>query len=519
MSEKDLVTDEPAHPPSLPKVDHVLNADLALALSTGPQLKPFSVIAFELYLILTVSFMGSLSFGFDTTVISGVNGMVQFTDYFGISGGDTGGGLGVVTAMLYSIFTFGCIAGAFVAGPVADRWGRRGGMFIASVIILVGVSVVTAAQSRVYLFVGRFAIGFGSALNNSAAPAYVAELAPPQWRGRLAGLYNCFMYLGCIICSGLIVATGRIDSSISWRLPFAIQFIPTVILLVGIWFIPESPRWLMSVGRKEDARSILAKYHGNGDADAPLVLLEWRELEAVIETTSKKGWLDFFNYSGLFNSREARYRTFVTSWMAICCMWSGTGIFYYITVVFDLAGVKTQNGRLIFSTIAVVIGGFGALCGSLIIDKIGRRPLWLWGTICTAITLALSAAFTATTQSNAAIAFLMIFSFVQNMAYMPLQGVYPAECLSFAARSKGLALFALIESLAATVNNFAGGVGFQKIGWKFILVPAVWDVLEAVVIWAIAVETTGRTLEELDEIFKDRHPVRASLNRHRSQGQ
>ncbi|KAJ7167550.1 general substrate transporter [Mycena filopes] len=364
------------------KIERVLNADLAAALSTGPQLKPFSAIAFKLYGILGVAFMGSLSFGFDTTG-NAVNGMVQFTDYFGIGGGDTGGGQGVVTAMLYSVFSFGCIVGTLVAGPISDRFGpsRRNGLstmgidtqkethslqFIASIIILAGVSVVTAAQSRIYLFFGRFAIGFGSTLNVSAAPVYVVEIAPPQWRGRLSGLFNTFTFVGGVICSGLVIATGRINSSVSWRLPFAVQFVPTIILAVGVLFIPESPRWLMSVGKKEEARAVLTKYHGNGDANAPLVLLEWRELEASIKTGgAEKGWRDFFDYSELFNSRGARYRTFLTAWMAICCQLSGSGLFYYITVLFDLAGVKTQNGRLIFSFVAVAIGALGGLVGCI----------------------------------------------------------------------------------------------------------------------------------------------------------
>ncbi|KAJ6515537.1 hypothetical protein C8R45DRAFT_956853 [Mycena sanguinolenta] len=518
MSEKALrqkpeVEDEP----NLSRRAHyVLNADLALAVSTGPQLKPFSANAFKLYLVLSVAAMGSLSFGFDTNVISSVNGMVQFTDYFAIGGGDTGGGQGLITAMLYSVFTFGCIAGSFIAGSIADRCGRRGGMLMGSMIILAGVSVVTAAQNRTYLLVGRFAIGFGSTLNNSSAPAYVSELAPPQWRGCIAGLYNCFSFVGSIICSVLTVATGNINSSLSWRVPFAVQFVPTIILAVGVCFIPESPRWLMSVGRKDEARNILAKYHGNDDAHAPLVVLECRELEASIETNDPgKRWWNYFNFSEFFVSRGARYRIFITSWLGLCCLWSGTGIFYYVTVAFDLAGVKTQHRRLLFSSISTVISALGALCGAFIVDRIGRRRLWWCGSASCALTLGLAAGFTAKTQSQGAIAFLLLFAFVQNMTYVPLQGVYIAECLNFSARAKGLAVVALVQSLAALVNNYAGAVGFQSIGWKYIMVWAVWDVVETVVIWFYAVETKGRTLEELDEIFEDRHPVKASLNQRR----
>ncbi|KAJ7284158.1 hypothetical protein C8J57DRAFT_754922 [Mycena rebaudengoi] len=170
--------------------------------------------------------------------------MIQYTDYFRLSGGDSGGGQGIVTAMLFSIFPFGTMAGSFLAGPISDKWGRRIGMFVSSLIILTGVSLVTAAQSRTYLFFGRFIIGFGTTINYSAAPAYVAEMSPPQWRGRLSGLCNTTAFLGSTICygtntAGLVVATGRINSSAAWRLPFALQFIPTVILGLGVCFIPE----------------------------------------------------------------------------------------------------------------------------------------------------------------------------------------------------------------------------------------------------------------------------------------
>ncbi|CAK5275324.1 unnamed protein product, partial [Mycena citricolor] len=368
----------------------ILSPELAAALSAGPQLRATSWAALRLYGVLAVSFMGSLSFGFDSSVVSSVNGLIQFTEYFGLEGGDIGGGQGIITAMLYSIFSLGCIAGCSVAAPVADRWGRRRGMLVASAIILIGVAVVTAAQSRAYLFVGRFFIGFGSSLNNAAAPAYVAEMSPPQWRGRLAGIYNTFTFVGSLTCSGLVIGTGRISSSLSWRLPFAIQLVPTLILLVGVFFIPESPRWLMSVGRPGEARSVLAKYHAAGDSDAPLVVLEFRELEQCIGP-DRAGAHRWWDYSGLVNSWGARYRTLLTSYLALCCLLSGTGIFYFVTVAFDLAGVATQNARLVFSFISIAVGAAGALSGALIADRVGRRALWLGGSTACTVVLVLTA--------------------------------------------------------------------------------------------------------------------------------
>ncbi|KAK7062038.1 MFS lactose [Favolaschia claudopus] len=489
------------------QVQDVGSPNLTAALSAGAQLKPLSIAAFKLYLVLLAACMGSLSFGFDSSVVTSVNGMKQFTDYFGISGGDTGGGQGATAALSYSLFSFGCIAGAPISAPISDRWGRRGGMLAGSITLLLGISLVTAAQTRIYLLVGRFFIGAGSALNMVAAPAYVSELAPPQ-----AGVFHfldihhfhsAFNFIGSIVCSGVTVATSRINSSLSWRIPFAIQFAPTIILAVGVCFIPESPRWLMSLGRKDEARNILAKYHGNGDLNAPLVVLEYQELEASIKTIgTERKWWDYFNYLELFRSRSARYRTFITCWMGICSLLSGTAIQYYSTVAFDLAGVKTQEARITTSFIQIALTAVGALLGSLIVDKVGRRTLWLWGSASCAVTLGFAAGFTARTDTKPAITFFLLFAFTQSLTYAPLQdgtekqlsGVYAAECLAFAARAKGIALVGLFESLAAVVDNFTGALGFEAIGWKFILVWAVWDVVETIIIWLFAVETKGRTL-------------------------
>ncbi|KAF7290912.1 MFS lactose [Mycena chlorophos] len=492
----------------LPEASSESRPVLAINNEDNPdQLKAWSPTAFKLYAILMVTFMGSLGWGFDCSVVSSVNGMIQFTDYFHIGGGDTGGGQGIITAMLYSIFSIGCIAGSFVTGPIVDsaRWGRRGAMFIGSILILAGVSTVTAAQSRIYLFFGRFLIGFGSVINNCASNAYVSELAPPQVQqcaspSRIpeigSELSTASGFIGSIVASSMPIGTGRLASSWSWRLPFAVQLVPAVFMLSTVWFIPESPRWLMSVGRKEDAHAVLAEYHGNGNPNAQLVLLEIRELEEYIKVRPQRQsyWRESVEYSKLFNSRSAFYRTILTCWLGVCCLWSGTGLFYYITVLFDMAGVKTQEGRLTLSSVATVLGALGALLGSLIVDKVGRRKLWICGASACSILLVLSAVSVAKEVPPAAITFLLLFSIAHYMVYTPLQGMYISECLSFDGRAKGLALVGLMMSLAAIVNNFAGSVAFEKIGWRYILVPASYDALQAVITWLIAVETKGRTL-------------------------
>ncbi|KAJ6539698.1 general substrate transporter [Mycena capillaripes] len=520
--EKDVAEDEKAHHEHIPenaKVVEAANTDLALALSTGPHLSPLSARSIQLYLILLVAFMGSLANGFDGSVMSAVNGMAQYLAYFNITGQDAGGGVGSTTAIIFGIYSIGSIVAVPVAGPVTDRLGRRGGMFIGALIIIIGSIVVTTATNLSALLGGRFVLGLGVGIVQTASPSYVVEMAPPQWRGRLTGLFNTFYYAGSILCTGITIATGRIQSTRSWRAPLAIQIVAAGILVVFSLFLPESPRWLLSVGRKEEALHILAKYHGNDDPNSPLVQLEWKEFEESIKLdASDKRWWD---YRGLVNTPNARYRTFLMVLMAFFGQWSGNGLGYFLTILFANAGVDTQNERLTLNFVNTVISAIGAIIGTALTDKVGRRKMWFWGTLASAAMLTIVTGCTGKWGSEGsnpagartAIAFIFLFGFVYSLAYTPLQALYPAEVLDYNTRAKGMAMYALVVSCASFVNTYAGPIALQNIGWKYYIVYVVWDLFECVVIWFCVVETRGRTLEELNEIFEDPHPVRASLRK------
>ncbi|KAJ7639189.1 hypothetical protein FB45DRAFT_904923 [Roridomyces roridus] len=507
--------------PENARIVEAANTKLALALATGPHLSPFSTRSIQLYLILLVAFMGSMANGFDGSVMSAVNGMDQYLAYFHISGTDSGGGVGSTTAIIFGIYSIGSIVSVPVAGPVADRFGRRGGMFLGSLIIVIGSLSVTTAKNISALLGGRFVLGLGVGIVQTACPSYVVEMAPPQWRGRLTGLFNTFYYAGSILCTGIAIGTGSIQSTRSWRAPLAIQLVGAGILLIFSLLLPESPRWLLSVGRKEEALHILARYHGNDDPNSPLVQLEWAEFEESIKLdASDKRWWD---YSGLVKTPNARYRTFLMLLMAFFGQWSGNGLGYYLTILFGNAGVQSQHARLVLNFVNTLVSAAGALIGTSLTDKVGRRKMWFWGTLGSAGMLAVVTGCTAKwgksgsnpAGANSAIAFIFLFGFVYSLAYTPLQALYPAEVLDYNTRAKGMAMYALGVSCASFVNAYAGPIALQRIGWKYYIVYVAWDLFECVVIWFCVVETRGRTLEELNEIFEDPHPVQASLRKDR----
>lgn len=224
---------------------------------------------------------------------------------------------------------------------------------------------------------------------------------------------------------------------------------------------------MISVGRNDEAREILAKYHGDGDENAPLVQLEWKEFkEAIKLDASDKRWWD---YSELFNSSNARYRTFMMLLMglfgvSLCCplkivhqlfllqQWSGNGLGYFLTILFQNAGVNSQDQRLVLNFANTLISGGGALIGALLTDKVGRRTMWFWGTLACSVTLAIVTGCTAEfgrsganiTGANTAIAFICemsinmksLFIFYSILFNSPLwlcfqYDIYPSSsCLS-----------------------------------------------------------------------------------------
>lgn len=144
-----------------------------------------------------------------------------------------------------ALYVVGQITGCLFAGPLADRYGRRFGMAVGSLICVVGAVVQASSRSRQDLMAGRFVLGIGSVIANSAGPAYVVEMAYPKYRGFLTGLYQAFFFCGTISTTWMEFGLSYLpeNSSVAWRLPLAMQAVPSLILLAAVGFIPETPRW------------------------------------------------------------------------------------------------------------------------------------------------------------------------------------------------------------------------------------------------------------------------------------
>lgn len=356
--------------PSIGQVLEVQGNTAFIQATTAAPLNPLSRTSLQLYFILLTACLNATASGFDGSIFSTINAMDQYKAYFHKQ--ETGSSTGII----FAIYTIGSMIGALFTGPVLDLLGRRAGMGIGSVIIMIGAVVVTAAQSEAYLLGGRFVLGFGISLGTSAAPTYAIELAPPQWRGRITGYYNTFFYSGAILATGVTYATAKDDSQLAWRLPLGLQCIPPGFILLGSLLIPESPRWLCSRGRFEDARKVLAKYHGAGDSNHPVVQLEMKEFEESIKVQKSRSWWD---WRQLIHTRNARWRIAMVTLMSYGSQLSGNSVLtYYLPSMYTQLGITSTDRRLLLTFANNIVSCTGAVAGSATNDKVGRRTkLWI----------------------------------------------------------------------------------------------------------------------------------------------
>ncbi|CAI6335746.1 unnamed protein product [Periconia digitata] len=506
--------------------------NVALADATAKAvLSPWTPAMFKLYLCLLIATLNSCINGYDGSLMGAINSYPQYREYFGF---DKTKGT-PETGIVYAIYTIGNLVGSFAAGPATDFRGRKWGMFIGCIIIMVGTCVQATTHNLGGFMGGRFILGFGVAITSTAGPAYASEMSHPAYRGVMTGIFNTFWFVGGIPGTFIPFATSTMPGTRSWRIPVWLQMVFAGVVLLCSPFLPETPRWLIANDRHEEALNTMAKYHGEGSRDSPIVQLEYKEMvEDISVTGSDKRWWD---YRELFNSREQRYRTMLVLSMGIFGQWSGNGpVSYYYPTILQGAGITDNHTRLLYNGMQNVIGFAGAIFGAVYTDKWGRRPQLLVSTGLIVIIFIIVCALVATNtvngpdgnpildendtplikstgQAKAVIAFIFIFGFVFAAGYTPLQQLYPVECLRYESRAKGMAFYNFWVNIAGFYNTFVTGIAFTGAGWKYYFLFIFWDIFEFGFIYFFYVETRRRTLEELSEIFRSPKPVKTSLSR------
>ncbi|KAJ2963793.1 hypothetical protein NQZ79_g1213 [Umbelopsis isabellina] len=438
--------------------------------------------------------------GYDGSMMNGLQVLDTWSGYFNHPSDSQLG-------LLNAIQQVGGICGLFIASTMTDRLGRRWAIMIGSIIVLLGVGLQSGSTTVEMFIAARFLIGFGTSISGNAAPTLLVEISHPKQRGTMTGIYNSSWYLGSIIAAWSTYGTFHITNEWSWRIPSLLQGIFSLIQVLFIFTLPESPRWLISRQREEQALQILAKLHGNGDVNSELVQFEYKEIVETLrleELAAKRSWLEIVRTPG------NRKRAFLVLAVGFFSQWSGNGLVsYYINKVLTSIGITDANTQFLINGILQIFNLIAAYFGSWLVERVGRRFLFLFATFGMLLSFSCWTGLAAhATGSDAApgvgsafVAFIFLYYFFYDIAWSPLTIAYPVEILPFSIRAKGMALSSFAVNIALFFNSYVNPIALGAIGWKYYLVYVIWIMVEIVVIYFFFVETSGYTLEELNVVF------------------
>jgi len=321
---------------------------------------PAATRSFRPYLVGVgvVIMLGGALFGYDQGVISGALTGIQKQFNVGT----------LLLEVITSWVTLGAMAGALVAGAVADRLGRRLTIIAAAGLFVVGALCESLAPVTLVLVVGRLVVGFGVGVASVAAPLYAAELAPARVRGRMISLYQLAITLGIFVA---YFADYLLTQGDQWRLMLGVSAVPAFLLFVAIMPLPDSPRWFVKMGRHDDARAALDKVEVGRDIDAELA-----EMEALNRQEAEGTWRAVF---------ARRWRKPLVIGVVLAALQQFTGInaiIYYADKIFAAAGYASPASQSLATLVAIgavnVVSTFVAVAW---VDRFGRKPLLLVGSV------------------------------------------------------------------------------------------------------------------------------------------
>jgi MFS transporter, SP family, sugar:H+ symporter len=433
--------------------------------------------------------LGGLLFGYDTGVISGA--ILFITKDFGLSPFMQGA---IVAALL-----LGAMVGAALAGPLSDRMGRKRLIMIAGITFTIGALAAAAAPSAWPLVGARFVIGLAVGSAALVVPLYLSEIAPTELRGRVASLNQMMIVVGILAA---FIVNAILASSGDWRLMLGLAAVPSVILLLGMFSMPETPRFLVRQGEEGEAREVLEEVTQDDakHADQPEQKIE--EIREVDEREEEGG------VRALLKERWVRPALIVAIGLAVFQQFIGINtIIYYAPTTLTSVGFKPEDA-IYLNLIIGVLNVAMTIVAIRIIDRVGRKPMLLGGLVGMVLSLAVLGIATevlATPNSPgdpaAIVTFVCLASFIVSFAatWGPVVWVMLPEVLPLSVRGTAMGVAVCLHWFANFLVSQSFPIMLDKWGsGPVFLGYAVVGVIAFVFVKALVPETKGRSLEEIE---------------------
>ncbi|KAI0658029.1 general substrate transporter [Cubamyces menziesii] len=461
---------------------------------------------------------GGILYGYDTGTISGIIAMDDWLRTFGEK--TTTNSLGYILptdkeSLVVSILSAGTFFGALGGAPTADILGRRIGIIVACVVFSLGIALQTGAHNWATFIVGRFFAGFGVGLVSTLVPMYQSECSPKWIRGAVVSGYQWAITIGLLLASVINNATKDRQNHSAWQIPISIQFIWAFVLFVGMFWLPETPRWLIKNNRPDDAAKSLSRLTSL-PIDDPEVQAELEDIRVALQEEKERGessYLDCFK----FNKSKIALRTlsgiFIQAWQQL------TGInfiFYFGTTFFQRVGISNPFLTQVATNIVNV---FMTLPGMWGVEKFGRRSLLLWGAVVMCICEFLVAIIGVTISVNnssgqkALIALVCIYIAAFASTWGPIAWVIVGEIFPLNVRAKAMSLSVASNWLWNWAISYATpylvnpGAGNANLGVKVFFIWGSTCAGCIVFTYFCIPETKGLSLEQVDLLYQNSTPI------------
>ncbi|KAI8317051.1 High-affinity glucose transporter [Colletotrichum sp. SAR11_240] len=421
-------------------------------LSLGP--------VFSHILIVLVAMLNICILSYDAGMINNLNAVKPYNDYFNLNSDLIGLNVAIISA--------GSVLGAPVVGPAVDRWGRKMGLAAGSICIIVGVILQASASAVPQLIVGRFIIGFASLVNGSIAPMWVMELASPKHR---------------TICSSTVLVS----------VPFTSFLVACIVL--GIF--DKDSNW---------ATEILARLHADGDVHNVEVLTEAQEIVASLnqEKDGQGAWRELITPAS--NMKRFTIAVLTNIFYQIL---GGNMILYFSSYIISSLGVSSRRSIITINIALLLWKAFCSILGVFLIDRVGARKPLLAGTSATVILFGLLSGLSHLTEVHpdtnsyaiGSIVVVALFLLAVSTSWMILAYTYPPEILRYSQRAKGVVVAQAIGYAFSFLNLYTAPLAIERISWRYYAINGGWNLGILAVVYCLFVETKGRTLEEIDEVF------------------
>lgn len=439
--------------------------------------------------------LGGLLFGYDTAVISG--GIGNLTKYFELSPAQTGWAI--------SSALVGCLIGAFFSDFLSEKLGRKKAMIIAAILFIINSIGTAFPESFTYFILFRIVGGIGVGLASMVVPMYIAEIAPAEKRGELVAYNQLAIVIGIVVVyftNYFIALQGdaQWNLNIGWRWMFGSEAVPSVLYLILIFFIPESPRWLLLKGKEDKAVKILEKFYTKEEAK-----IATSEIKQSFNQKAENNWEVLL----LPNFRSV---LFIGIGLSIFQQITGiNAILYYAPEIFKRFG-SDANASLLETSMLGVVNLIFTFVSIYFVDKVGRKPLLYIGSIGMFFSLAVIGLSTYFQASVAwLLPFLLLFMASFSISWGPVVWVLLSEIFPTKIRSLALAIAIFVQWGA----NFIVSQTFpmmtenewlkQQFNGAFpFLLFAFLCLFALIFVWRYVPETKNKTLEQISDFWEQK---------------